>query len=134
MVKIRLSRAGAKKRPFFPIVVADSRSARDAQCIEKLGFFNPIAKGGEERLRLDLERLNHWISKGAQISDRVVSIVKEAKAGPEASLAKRQALSDKVKALKLAKKAAIAKVAADAAVPVEISAEAPTAEEAPAAA
>jgi small subunit ribosomal protein S16 len=143
MVKIRLSRAGAKKRPFFPIVVADSRSARDAQCIEKLGFFNPIAKGGEERLRLDLDRLDHWVSKGAQVSDRVVSIVKEAKLGPEAAAAKRQASADKVKAVKLAKKAAEAKAAADVAVETAepISAEAPApvvdapaAEETPAAA
>ena len=132
MVKIRLSRAGAKKRPFFPIVVADSRSARDAECIERLGFFNPIAQGGEERLRLDEARLNHWISKGAQVSDRVLALVKEAKAGPEATLAKRQALSDKVKAKKLAKKAA-AQAAAEKPVE-EAAAQAVVEAEAPAAA
>ena len=118
MVKIRLARAGAKKRPFFPIVVADSRSARDAESIERLGFFNPIAKGGEERLRLDLDRFNHWVSKGAQVSDRMISIIKEAKAGPEATAAKRQAAADKRKAGKLAKKAAEAAAKAAAEAPV----------------
>ncbi len=77
MVTIRLSRGGAKKRPFYHIVVTDSRSPRDGRYIERLGFFNPVAKGGEERLRIDLERVEHWISKGAQTSDRVASLVKE---------------------------------------------------------
>ncbi|MDH5423564.1 MAG: 30S ribosomal protein S16 [Gammaproteobacteria bacterium] len=80
MVTIRLSRGGAKKRPFYQVVVTDSRKARDAgSYIERLGFFNPRARGGEERLRLDLERIEHWVSQGAAKSDRVMSLVKEAK-------------------------------------------------------
>ncbi|MCG8428333.1 MAG: 30S ribosomal protein S16 [Chromatiales bacterium] len=78
MVTIRLARTGAKKRPFYHIVVADSRRARDGRYIERIGFFNPIAKGGEERLRLDGERVQHWISNGAQASDRVNQLIKEA--------------------------------------------------------
>lgn len=77
MVTIRLSRGGSKKRPFFNLVVADSRDARDGRFIERIGFFNPIARGGEIRLRLDEERLNHWVSQGAQVSDRVKTLVKE---------------------------------------------------------
>lgn len=76
MVTIRLSRGGAKKRPFYHIVVTDSRNARDGRYIERLGFFNPVAKGAEERLRANLERIEHWISKGAQTSDRVASLLK----------------------------------------------------------
>jgi small subunit ribosomal protein S16 len=78
MVTIRLARTGAKKRPFYHIVVADSRSARDGRYIERVGFFNPVATGGEERLRLDSARVEHWVSKGAQASDRVAQLVKEA--------------------------------------------------------
>jgi len=78
MVTIRLARAGAKKRPFYHIIVADSRCARDGRYIERIGFFNPVAKGGEERLRLDGSRVEHWVSKGAQTSDRVARLVKEA--------------------------------------------------------
>lgn len=78
MVTIRLARAGSKKRPFYHITVADSRRARDGRYIERLGFFNPQARGQEEPLRLDLERLNHWISQGAQVSERVASLAKEA--------------------------------------------------------
>ena len=77
MVTIRLARTGAKKRPFYHIVVADSRKPRDGKYIERLGFFNPIATGGEERLRLDQARVDHWISQGAQPSDRVAQLVKE---------------------------------------------------------
>ena len=78
MVTIRLSRTGAKKRPFYHIVVTDSRNARDGRYIERLGFFNPIASGGEERLRLNNERIDYWVSKGAQKSDRVAQLVKGA--------------------------------------------------------
>ncbi len=78
MVTIRLARTGAKKRPFYHIVVADSRKPRDGKYIERVGFFNPIAAGGEERLRLDLERVNHWVSQGAQQSERVAQLAKEA--------------------------------------------------------
>lgn len=77
MVVIRLARGGAKKRPFFHIVVADKRSPRDGKRIEVIGFFNPIAKGQEEKLRLDTERLAHWQSQGAQLSDRVAKLVKD---------------------------------------------------------
>lgn len=77
MVTIRLTRTGANKRPFYHIVVADSRRARDGRSIERVGFFNPIATGGEERLRLDNERIQHWISKGAQTSERVAKLIKE---------------------------------------------------------
>ncbi len=76
MVSIRLSRAGAKKRPFYHLVVTDSRNRRDGRYIERLGFFNPIASENEERLRVDLERVDIWIGRGAQPSDRVASLLK----------------------------------------------------------
>ncbi len=79
MVTIRLQRGGAKKRPFYQVVVADSRFARDGRFIENIGFFNPTAQGQEERLRLDLERVEHWVGLGAGLSDRVASLVKDAK-------------------------------------------------------
>lgn len=79
MVTIRLSRGGSKKRPFYQVVVADSRSPRDGRFIERIGFFNPVARGEAERLRLDLERVDHWISQGAQTSDRVKSLIKDAR-------------------------------------------------------
>jgi small subunit ribosomal protein S16 len=78
MVTIRLARGGSKKRPFFHITVSDSRKARDARYIERIGFFNPIARGGEERLRIDLDRATYWQGQGAQVSDRVTSLLKEA--------------------------------------------------------
>ena len=78
MVVIRMARGGAKKRPFYRIVVADKRSPRDGKFIERLGFFNPVAKGGEERLKLDHAKAQEWIAKGAQPSDRVASLIKEA--------------------------------------------------------
>jgi small subunit ribosomal protein S16 len=78
MVTIRLARHGAKKRPFYHIVVADSRCARDGRNIEKVGFFNPLAKGQEERLRLDLDRVNHWVGQGATVSDRAAKLIKDA--------------------------------------------------------
>ena len=79
MVKIRLSRGGAKKKPFYHIVVTDSRKARDGRNIERVGFFNPVARGQEERLRLDLERVDYWTGVGAQVSDRVKTLVSEAR-------------------------------------------------------
>ena len=88
MVKIRLSRGGAKKKPFYHIVAADSRRARDGRNIERLGFFNPVARGQEERLRLDLERIDCWTGVGAQLSDRVEKLVSEARvAAAEAAAA-----------------------------------------------
>jgi len=79
MVTIRLQRGGAKKRPFYQIVVADSRFSRDGRFIEKVGFFNPIASGQEESLRLDLDRVDHWVGQGAGLSDRVAKLVKDAR-------------------------------------------------------
>ena len=76
MVSIRLSRAGAKKRPFYHMVVTDSRNGRDGRYIERLGFFNPVGKENEENLRIDLERVDYWISQGALPSDRVASLIK----------------------------------------------------------
>lgn len=78
MVSIRLSRGGSKKRPFFHFTVSDSRKSRDGRFIERLGFFNPIARGQEERLRVDVERLEHWVKQGAQCSPRVIKLVKQA--------------------------------------------------------
>lgn len=77
MVSIRLSRGGSKKRPFYHIVAADSRRARDGRYIERLGFYNPVANEGQDELRLDLERINYWVSKGAQASDRVNALIKQ---------------------------------------------------------
>lgn len=79
MVVIRLARGGAKKRPFYQVVVADQRRARDGRYIENIGFFNPLAKESEEGVRLNMEVYNAWIEKGAQPSDRVKSLAKEFK-------------------------------------------------------
>jgi small subunit ribosomal protein S16 len=78
MVTIRLTRSGAKKRPFYGIVVTDSRMKRDGRYIERIGFFNPVARGQEEKLRIDLERVKHWISQGAQTSERVAKLIQDA--------------------------------------------------------
>ncbi|MBE9395964.1 30S ribosomal protein S16 [Pontibacterium sp. N1Y112] len=78
MVTIRLSRGGAKKRPFYHLTVADSRNPRDGRFIERVGFFNPQARGQEERLRVNLERVEYWQSKGAQVSARVATLLKDA--------------------------------------------------------
>jgi small subunit ribosomal protein S16 len=75
-----MSRGGAKKRPFYHIVVTDNRNRRDGSYIERIGFFNPIATGGEERLRIDAERADFWSARGAQISDRVAQLLKESRA------------------------------------------------------
>ena len=77
MVIIRLSRAGSKKRPFYHVTVADRRAPRDGRFIERLGFFNPIARGQEERLRIDVEKLDGWIAKGAKVSPRVQKLIKD---------------------------------------------------------
>ncbi len=77
MVVIRLSRGGAKKRPFYHLTVADRRNARDGRYIERVGFFNPVAKGQEERLRIDQDRIDYWLDKGAQPSARVATLLKE---------------------------------------------------------
>jgi len=77
MVVIRLARGGAKKRPFFNMVVADSRFARDGRFIERIGFYNPKAPEGQERLRVNQERLTYWRSKGALLSDTAARLVKQ---------------------------------------------------------
>ncbi|MES1993277.1 MAG: 30S ribosomal protein S16 [Candidatus Macondimonas sp.] len=86
MVTIRLARAGAKKRPFYHLVVTDSRNRRDGRYLERLGFFNPIANEREESLRVDLERARHWIAQGAQPSDRVEQLLKQAAKTGDASV------------------------------------------------
>lgn len=78
MVVIRLSRGGAKKRPFYHITVADQRNPRDGRYIERVGFFNPGARGQEQRLQVDQERVGYWLDKGAQASGRVSALLKEA--------------------------------------------------------
>ncbi|WP_435627536.1 30S ribosomal protein S16 [Candidatus Ferrigenium straubiae] len=78
MVIIRLSRGGSKNRPFYNVVVADSRNRRDGRFIERVGFYNPLLSEGPEALRLQLERVSHWQSKGAQLSEAVAKLVKRA--------------------------------------------------------
>lgn len=92
MVKIRLARAGAKKRPFYHVVATDSRNPRDSHYLERLGYYNPVATGGEQKLVVDSARLEYWTKKGAQVSDRVTFLVKHGQATeaakPEAKAAK----------------------------------------------
>lgn len=78
MVTIRLSRGGSKKRPFYHLTVTNSRSARNGRFLERVGFFNPVARGQEERLRVEKDRIDFWVGQGAQLSDRVAKLVKEA--------------------------------------------------------
>lgn len=80
MVTIRLSRSGAKKRPFYHVTVTDSRNSRDGRFIERVGFFNPVARGQEERLRIDTDRVEYWQGQGAQVSERVAKLLKDAAA------------------------------------------------------
>ena len=80
MVKLRLKRMGKKGAPFYRIVAADSRSPRDGRFIERIGFFNPTAQGQAEKIRLDADRYAHWVAQGAQPSERVASIAKQAQA------------------------------------------------------
>ncbi len=79
MVTIRLSRGGAKKRPYYAVVVTDSRSRRDGRYIERIGFFNPVASGQAKELHIDLERADYWLSQGVQTSDRVAQLLKVAR-------------------------------------------------------
>lgn len=85
MVTIRLARGGSKKKPFYQVVVTDSRNRRDGRYIERVGFFNPVASGAAERLRLDGERVEHWIGQGAQLSDRVAGLLREHKKAASAA-------------------------------------------------
>jgi len=146
MVVVRLAKSGAKKNPYYFITVADSRKPRDGAFIERLGFFNPSAKGSEERMRFNVERLDHWISQGAQLSDKVKELAKDARLSSDELQAKLDAKKDKrtkkkeaLKAQKIAELEAQAKEAAEEApaeeAPAEeaaAEAEAPAAEEAPA--
>ena len=132
MVIIRLARSGAKKNPYYFITVADERRPRDGAFIERLGFFNPMAKGQEERLRLDLDKLNEWVSKGAQVSDRVNNLVKEAKLTPEELEAKMTAKKAKADAKKAAINEKLAKEAEAKAAEEASAEEAALVEEAPA--
>ena len=78
MVKIRLARGGAKKRPFYHVIVTDSRNARDGRNIERVGYYNPVAQGAEKRIELNVERVKHWVANGAQLTDMVAVLYKEA--------------------------------------------------------
>ena len=131
MVKIRLARGGAKKKPFYSIVATDSRKRRDSGYIERIGYFNPVARGQEVRLQLEEDRLAYWISQGAQISDRVKQLAREYK-DPSirekylAAKAAKKAVAEKVKLEAAAKAEAPAEEA-----PVKAAAEEAPAEEAP---
>jgi small subunit ribosomal protein S16 len=117
MVIIRLSRGGSKKTPFYNVVVADSRNRRDGRFIERIGFYNPMAKIGTEALRIDNERVTHWKGHGALLSDSVNRLVKLHSKGPEAIVALKKKDADKVelrKAKEAAKKAEELKAAMDA--------------------
>jgi small subunit ribosomal protein S16 len=130
MLTIRLARTGAKKRPFFHIRVADSRKPRDGRFIERVGIFNPIASGQEVGIEIDQERFDYWLSKGAQPSDRVLTLLKQSKETPEETI-KRQGIKDAKRLKKLAAKAALRVEEAPAEeAPAEEAA--PVAEEAPA--
>lgn len=85
MVSIRLSRAGAKKRPFYHLVVTDSRNRRDGRYIERVGYFNPVGTEREENLRVDIERIDYWLSQGAKPSDRVAALLKASRKAAAAS-------------------------------------------------
>jgi len=151
MVVVRLAKSGAKKNPYYFITVADSKKPRDGAFIERLGFFNPSAKGSEERMRFNIERLDHWISQGAQLSDKVSELAKDARLSSDELQAKLDAKKDKraqkkelIKAQKLAElevqakevaeeeAKAEAEVPAEEAAPEETPAEEASAEEAPA--
>jgi len=130
MVIIRLARGGAKKNPFYSVVVADSRNRRDGRFIERVGFYNPLAKEGQEGLRLDDARISHWQSHGARLSDCVARLVKTHAKGPEAMLAAKQKESAKAaekKAAAAAAEAAQAEPAAEEAAEVTDTPEAPAA-------
>jgi small subunit ribosomal protein S16 len=133
MVIIRLARGGAKKTPFYNVVVADSRNRRDGRFIERVGFYNPSAKANAESLRIDLARVTHWQNNGAQLSETVARLVKFHAKGPEHAIAakvKDAAKADAAKAKIAAAEAAKVKAAADAA---KAEADAKAAEEAAAA-
>ena len=125
MLTIRLARSGAKKRPFYHISVADSRMPRDGRFVERVGYYNPIASGQEVRLEVDVERIDYWISKGAQPSERVLSLLKQNKETPEQT-EKRLADKEAKRVKKLAQKVAAKEAEA---APEEAAEEAPAEEE-----
>ena len=131
MLTIRLARAGAKKRPFFHITVADSRKPRDGRFVERIGYFNPISSGKEVRLEINQDRIDYWLSQGAQVSDRVLTLIKEKNETPEGK-AKREQVKEKRRLRKVAKRVA-AKPAEEtpAEEPVEAAAEETPVEETP---
>lgn len=132
MVKIRLARGGAKKRPFYHVVVTDKRKPRDGRYIERLGFFNPLAIGGDVPLRLDLERIQYWQDKGAQTSERVTNLVKRYRVrGEEEAPARPAPPKSKAKAVPVPEKQAAEPVAEKAEAVAEEVAE-PAAAEQPA--
>ena len=106
-VKIRLARHGAKKRPYYRVVVADSRCPRDGRIIEEVGRYNPMTN--PKTVNLDIEKINDWQSKGAQLTDAVAALVKAASEGPKAQTAEKKSKKQ------LAKEAEAAKAAAEAA-------------------
>ena len=135
MLTIRLARSGAKKRPFYHISVADSRMPRDGRFVERVGYYNPIASGQEVRLEVDVERIDYWISKGAQPSDRVLNLLKQNKETPEQTekrLADKEAKRVKKLARKVAAKEAEAAPAEEVAEEAPAEVAAPAEEEAPA--
>ena len=105
MLTIRLARAGAKKRPFFHITVADSRKPRDGRFVERIGYFNPISSGKEVRLEINQDRIDYWLSQGAQVSDRVLTLIKEKNETAEGK-AKREQVKEKRRLRKVAKRVA----------------------------
>ena len=129
MVVVRLAKSGAKKNPYYFITVADSRKPRDGAFIERLGFFNPSARGSEERMRFNIERLDHWIGQGAQLSDKVKELAKDARLSPDElqeKLERKKEKRDKKKEAIKAKKVAELEAKAE-----EAAAEETTTEEAP---
>ena len=136
-VSIRLSRGGAKKRPYYRIVVADSRNARDGRFIEKVGTYNPLlAKDSPERVKLDTDRISHWLSVGAQPSDRVLRFLDAAgiRERPARNNPQKAVPGEKAKERAEAREAKVAEAAEAAAAPKEEPAvEEAAAEEAPAA-
>ena len=127
MLTIRLARSGAKKRPFYHISVADTRMPRDGRFVERVGYYNPIASGQEVRLEVDVERIDYWISKGAQPSERVLSLLKQNKETPQQT-EKRLADKEAKRVKKLAQKVAAKEAEA---APEEAAEEAPAEEAAP---
>ena len=135
MVIVRLAKSGAKKNPYYFITVADSRKPRDGAFIERLGFFNPSARGSEERMRFNLERLDHWIAQGAQLSDKVKELAKDARMSPDELKEKLERKKEnrlkKKEAIKAKKVAELEAKAKEAAAEEEASQEEVAVEEAP---